>query len=88
MIPVNPTGAFHTMDSLPTWAWWMIVAGLLFSPVFAFLTALSVEIFIEVLKESGLAGFITLIAAGLIGRLLLRKFRMRPQVSDIVRDQA
>jgi len=31
MIPVNPTGAFHTMDSLPTWAWWMIVAGLLFS---------------------------------------------------------
>jgi len=76
------------MDSLPTWAWWGVVAGLLFSPIFAFLAALLAEIFIDVLKEGGLAALVTLMAAGLLGRLLLRKLWMRAKVSDIVEDQA
>ena len=76
------------MDSLPTWAWCVVVAGLLLSPVFAFLMALLVEILIEVLKEGGIAALVTLMAAGLVGRLLLRKPRTRPKLSDIVGDQA
>jgi hypothetical protein len=88
MVPVNLTGAFDTMDSLPTWAWWVVAAGLLLSPVFAFLIALLVEIFIGVLKEGGLAALVTLIAVGLIGMLLLRKLWMRPKAGDILGDQA
>jgi len=40
------------------------------------------------LKEGGLAALVTLMAAGLLGRLLLRKLWMRAKVSDIVEDQA
>jgi branched-subunit amino acid ABC-type transport system permease component len=76
------------MDSLPTWAWWLVVAGLLLSPVFAFLIAILVEIFIEVLKEGGLAAVITLVVAALAGRLVLRRFRTRPALKHIVGDQA
>jgi hypothetical protein len=76
------------MDSLPTWAWWLVVAGLLLSPVFAFLIAILVEIFIEVLKEGGLAAVITLVVAGLAVRLVLRRFRTRPALNPIVEDQA
>jgi branched-subunit amino acid ABC-type transport system permease component len=76
------------MDSLPTWAWWLVVAGLLLSPVLAFLIAILVEIFIEVLKEGGLAAVITLVVAGLTGRLVLRRLRMRPTLNHTVEDQA
>ena len=76
------------MDSLPTWAWWLVVAGLLLSPVFAFLIAILVEIFIEVLKEGGLAAVITLVVAALASRLVLRRFRTRPALKHIVGDQA
>jgi branched-subunit amino acid ABC-type transport system permease component len=76
------------MDSLPTWAWWLVVAGLLLSPVFAFLIAILVEIFIEVLKEGGLAAVITLVVGGLTGRLVLRRLRMRPTLNHTVEDQA
>ena len=76
------------MDSLPTWAWWLVIGGLLLSPVFAFLIAILVEIFIGVLKEGGLTAIITLVVAGLTGRLLLRRLRMRPRLREIVEDQA
>ena len=76
------------MDSLPTWAWWLVMAGLLLSPVFAFLFAILVEIFVEVLKEGGLAAVITLVVAGLAARLVLRKFGARPALNPIVGDQA
>jgi hypothetical protein len=76
------------MDSLPNWAWWLIVAGLLFSPVFALLIAILVEIFVEVLREGGLTAIITLVVAGLTGRLLLRRLRMRPGLPETVEDQA
>jgi predicted membrane protein len=76
------------MDSLPAWAWWIIVAGVLLSPVFAFLIALLVEILIGVLKEAGIPAVLALIAAGVIGRLLFRMFWQRRRPSDFVGDQA
>ena len=76
------------MDTLPTWAWWMIVAAVLLSPVFAFLLALLVEIFVGVLKEGGLPALLTLVSVGVIGRLLVRKRRVRPRARELVGDQA
>jgi predicted membrane protein len=76
------------MDSLPAWAWWIIVAGVLLSPVFAFLIALLVEILIGVLKEAGIPAVLALVAAGVIGRLLFRMFWQRARPSDFVGDQA
>jgi predicted membrane protein len=76
------------MDSLPAWAWWIIVAGVLLSPVFAFLIALLIEILIGVLKEAGIPAVLALVAAGVIGRLLFRMFWQRHRPSDFVGDQA
>jgi hypothetical protein len=76
------------MDSLPAWAWWIIVAGVLLSPVFAFLIALLVEILIGVLKEAGILAVLALVAAGVIGRLLFCRLWQRPRPSDFVGDQA
>jgi hypothetical protein len=75
------------MDTLPTWAWWIIAAGVLLSPVFAFLLALLVEIFVGILKEGGAPALLSLVSVGVIGRLLLRK-RVRPRARDLVDDQA
>jgi hypothetical protein len=76
------------MDALSTWAWWMIGAGVLLSPVFAFITALVVEIAVGILKEAGIPALLALVAAGGIGRLLFRKLWMRRRISDLVGDQA
>jgi len=66
----------------------MIAAGVLLSPVFAFLVALFIEIFVGVLKEGGLPALLTLVSVGVIGRLLVRKRRARPRATDLVGDQA
>jgi hypothetical protein len=76
------------MDTLPTWAWWMIAAAVLLSPVFAFLLALLVEIVVGVLKEGGRPALLTLVSVGVIGRLLVRKRRVRPRARALVGDQA
>jgi hypothetical protein len=76
------------MDTLPTWAWWIIAAGVLLSPVFAFLLALLVEIFVGILKEGGVPALLTLVGAGVIGLLLVRKCRVRSRARDLVGDQA
>jgi len=76
------------MDTLPSWAWWIIAAGVLLSPVFAFLLALLVEIFVGVLKEGGLPALLTLVSVGVIGRLLLLKRRVRHRARQLVGDQA
>jgi len=76
------------MDTLPSWAWWMTAAGVLLSPVFAFLLALLVEIFVGVLKEGSLPALLTLVSVGVIGRLLLRKRRVRQRARELVGDQA
>jgi hypothetical protein len=67
------------MNSLPTWAIWSIIAAALLSPVLAFLMAIAVEIFIGVLKDAGMLEFLALVAASVIGWLLLRRLRVRPR---------
>jgi hypothetical protein len=76
------------MDTLPSWAWWIIAAGVLLSPVFAFLLAILVEIFVGVLKEGGVPALLILVSVGVIGWLLVRKRRVRPRARDLVGGQA
>jgi hypothetical protein len=59
----------------------LIAAGILLSPVLAFLMALAVEILIGFLNDGGMPALLVLVAAGAIGGFLLRKLRMRPQDS-------
>ncbi len=61
--------------SLPAWAQLsIIVAALLLSPVLAFLAAIAVEIVIGILVEAGVP-LLPAFASGVIGWLLLRKWR-------------
>jgi hypothetical protein len=76
------------MDTLPAWAWWIIAAGVLLSPVFAFLAALVVEIFVGVVKEGGVPAFLTFIGTGAVAQLLLRKHRARARGRALLCDQA
>jgi hypothetical protein len=76
------------MDTLPIWGWWIIAAAVLLSPVFAFLLALLVEIVVGVLKEGGAPALLSLVTAGVIGRLLVSKRRARPKARDLAGDQA
>jgi hypothetical protein len=65
------------MSTLPTWAIWSIAAAAVLSPVLAFLMATAVEILIGVLKDAGMLEFLALVAASVIGCLLIRKLRVR-----------
>jgi hypothetical protein len=68
------------MSSLPTWAIWSIAAAVvLLSPVFAFLTAIGVEILIGALKETGTLALLAAPAVGVIGWSLFRKLWVRPR---------
>ena len=70
------------MGRFPGWAKWPIIAaGVLLSPVFALLLALSVAIFVVVIKEPGLAGSLAALGIGAITYLLVRRLR-GPRVSD------
>jgi hypothetical protein len=59
----------------------LIAGGILLSPLFAFLTALVVEIVIGFLNDGRVPALLVLVAAGAIGGFLYRKLRMRPQDS-------
>ena len=76
------------MDRFPNWAWWTIAAGILLSPVFAFLLAVVVEILIGVLTQGGVPALLVVAAAVMSGRLLLRKHRTRPEAGNLLGDQA
>ena len=70
------------MGRFPGWAKWPIVsAGVLVSPVFAFLLALSVAIFVVVIKEAGLAGSLAAFGTGAVTYLGVRRLR-GSRVSD------
>jgi hypothetical protein len=74
------------MSSLPNWAIWSIAAALmLLSPVFAFLTAIGVEILIGVLHDGGMLPGLAVGAFGAIIWSLLRKLWVRPRGSAPVR---
>lgn len=65
------------MDSVPSWAGWsLIAAGVLLSPVLAFLLAIAVEILVVSLLEAGAPAFALVGAAGAL--IVLRKLRRRP----------
>ncbi len=76
------------MDRFPNWAWWTIAGGILLSPVFAFLLAVVIEVLIGVLTQGGVPAVLITAAAVILGRLLLRKHRTRPQAGNLLGDQA
>lgn len=76
------------MDTVRNWACWIIAAGILLSPVFAFLLAVAIEISIGVLLQGGLSALLVLAAMVISGWLMFRKHRTRPQASNPVADQA
>jgi hypothetical protein len=56
------------MGRLPAWTMWaVIVAGVLLSPVLAFLLAIAVEIMLGVLQDAGVLKFVALAAMGAVG---------------------
>jgi hypothetical protein len=62
------------MRRLPDWAKWAIfVAGVLLSPVFAFLLAIAVEIVLGVLQDAGVLKFVGLAAVATVGWSWCRK---------------
>lgn len=68
------------MGSLPVWAVSIIAAVVLLSPALAFLTALAVEILIDLLNEAGVPIYFAAIVTGAVGWLLLRT--LRPRAKD------
>ena len=76
------------MDSIPNWAWWTIVGGILLSPVFAFLLAVMVEILIGVLTQGGAPALLTVGAVVISGGLLFRRYWTRPRAGNLLGDQA
>jgi hypothetical protein len=68
------------MDRFPGWAKWPIIAaGVLLSPVFAFLLALSVGVLMAVIKEAGLAASLAGLGIGAITYLGLRRLAAPPR---------
>ena len=68
------------MGRFPGWAKWPIVtAGVLVSPVFAFLLALSVGVLVAVIKEAGLAASLAGLSIGAITYLGVRGLRGPPR---------
>jgi predicted lysophospholipase L1 biosynthesis ABC-type transport system permease subunit len=63
------------VSSFPTWQLSIIAAVVLLSPVFAFLTAIAVEILIGSLMAAGVPAFLVVFVAGGIGWSLLHKLR-------------
>jgi hypothetical protein len=57
--------------------WTIIIAGVLLSPVFAFLLAIAVEIVLGILQDAGLLKFVALAAAGAVGWSWCRKLWVR-----------
>jgi hypothetical protein len=76
------------MDRLPNWGWVVVAMAVLLSPVFAFLTAIGVEILVCMIKEGGVPVLIALAAAGVIGRLLYRRFSVRRRDGHLAGEHA
>jgi hypothetical protein len=57
--------------------WTIIIAGVLLSPVFAFLLAIAVEIVIGILQDARVLKFVALAAAGAVGWSWCRKLWVR-----------
>ena len=72
------------MRNLSTWAPLAIVTvAVVLGPVLAFLIAIAVEILIGLLVEAGAPVLPALVATGVVGWLLFRKLRRRPEAIPI-----
>ena len=76
------------MDRLANWGWLVVAAAVLLSPVFAFLTAISVEVLVCMIKEGGVPALVALAVACVIGRCLYRKFSVRRREGHLAGDHA
>ena len=73
------------MGRFPGWAKWPIIpAGVLLSPVFAFLLALSVGVLVAVIKKAGLAASLAGLGIGAITYFGVRRLRgpLRDRLGD------
>ena len=71
--------ASGAMSSLPAWAKWSITAaGVLLSPMLAFLMALVVAVLVGPLKEAGLTASVAIVVACTIIYLWLRRRHVAP----------
>jgi len=85
-MPIGSIGASEIMDSLPTWARWLVAAGVLLSPVVAFLLALVAEILIGIVKEGGAPALLVLVCTGLVS-LWCRKRLAHQRTASFAADQ-
>jgi len=73
------------MDSLPVWAIWSTIPGVVvLAPVLAFLFAVAIVTIIGLLTEVGVPAILAFVAADGIGWLLLRKVRARWRSLSVV----
>jgi hypothetical protein len=73
------------MDSLPIWAIWSTIPGVVvLAPVLAFLLATATVIIIGLLKEVAVPAVLAFTAAGISGWLLARKARARSRSLSVV----
>jgi len=73
------------MGRFPGWAKWPIIAaGVLLSPVLAFLLALSAGVLVAVIKEAGLAAGLAALGIGAITYFGVRRLRvpLRDRLGD------
>jgi hypothetical protein len=68
--------------------WLLAVVAVFLSPVVAFLIAISIEILICLVTEVGLPAVLIILAAGVLGRILLSKFWLSRVANNFVHDQA
>ena len=68
------------MGSLPGWAKWLVIgAGVLLSPVFAFLFALSLAVLVVVIKAAGVPASLAIGATSVVACVLVRRLRGPPR---------
>ena len=67
------------MGRIPSWALWSIIAaGVLLSPVLAFLMALAVAVLLGLLKKAGLVASLAMLVACTVAYLGVRRVRATP----------
>lgn len=75
-VEILAAGVYGAMGRFPGWAKWPIIpAGVLLSPVIAFLLALSAAVWVVVIKEAGLAATLAAVGTGAITYFGVRRLR-------------
>jgi len=67
------------MSRIPGWAKWLVIgAGVLLSPVFAFLVALSVAVLVVVIKAAGVPASLAIGGTSVVACVLVRRLPRSP----------